>query len=102
MNEEMKKFLTALKDDKELSDKLEETCDRIFKEGKINSGNEAFVSAAKELGFQISLADLEKISTEEQELDTDALDDVAGGDLTRILRQKYLPQFLPRKKNEFR
>ncbi|MCR5774911.1 MAG: hypothetical protein K6G42_07490 [Lachnospiraceae bacterium] len=91
MNEEAKRLLAALKDNEELSDKLEEVFDRIFKEGKAASENEAYVAAAKELGFNITLADLENFSNEVQELDMDALDEVAGGRrrLPFRLRRKY-------------
>ncbi len=95
MNEETKRLLTALTDNKELETKLEEACDRIFNEGKVASENEAYVAAAKELGYQVPLEDMEKITEENQELDEAALDEVAGGrrKLRRRKRHIYSPGF---------
>ncbi|MCR5748096.1 MAG: Nif11-like leader peptide family RiPP precursor [Lachnospiraceae bacterium] len=88
MNEETKKFLTALKENKDLETKMEEAVNRIFEEGKITSENDVYVAAAKELGYEITVEDLEKISPKVEELESDSLDEVAGG------RRKFKPRKL--------
>ncbi|MCR5746936.1 MAG: Nif11-like leader peptide family natural product precursor [Lachnospiraceae bacterium] len=92
MSEDAKKFLEALKDNKEFETKLEDTCDRIFEEGKVSS-EEAYVVAAKELGYEITLSDINEIMLESDSHKSDPLDGVAGGGLRhggfrrRIIRQ---------------
>ena len=79
MIENLKKLENALKEDKELAAKFETELQRISKEKDAANDGEAFVKAAKAVGFDISMADLEKATAETQELDPEEIETIAGG-----------------------
>ena len=79
MIENLKKLEKALKEDKELAAKFEAEILRIAREKDVANDGEAFVKAAKAVGFDISIADLEKAKAETQELAPEEIEKSAGG-----------------------
>ena len=77
--EELKRFEKALNTDKEMKGRLDEICKRLAAEGDAQSDGEVMVQAAKELGYDISIAALEKAKAEAEALDPAELEAVAGG-----------------------
>lgn len=78
-SEELKRLEGDLRGSEEIQKKLDEACRRIATEGKSASDGEIMVAAAKELGYDISIAALEQARAEAEELDPEALAIVAGG-----------------------
>ena len=68
----------------ELQKKLDEAVKRIVEEDKAGNDGEIMVAAAKELGYDISIASLEQAKAEAEPLDPAALEAVAGGKRTYI------------------
>ena len=79
MLENVKKLENVLKEDKELAAKFEAELRRIAQEKNVANDGEAIVKAAKAVGFDISIADLEKVKAETQELDPEEIEKSAGG-----------------------
>ena len=79
MIENAKKLEKALKEDKELAAKFEAELRRIVQEKDAANDGEAFVKAAKAVGFDMTVADLEKATAETQELDPEEIGNSAGG-----------------------
>ena len=79
MIDNLKKLEIALKENKELAAKFEAEILRIAKEKDAANDGEAVVKAAKAVGFDISIADLEKAQAETQELDPEEIESSAGG-----------------------
>ncbi|MBE5969958.1 MAG: Nif11-like leader peptide family natural product precursor [Lachnospiraceae bacterium] len=71
-------FEEALKK-KENKDKFEAALKKIAEEKSAKSDGEAIQKAAKELGFDISMEDLERNYASKQEVEDEELDAVAGG-----------------------
>ena len=82
----LKRLEDDLKASEELQEKLEATCRRIQEAGKAESDGEIMVAAARELGYDVSIAVLEQARAEAEQLDPDELETVAGG-MTN--REKY-------------
>ena len=78
-NTELNRLEEALRSDEELSKKLEEAIKRIAESGKAKNDGEVMVKAAAELGFSITMEDLERAKAASEELSDDELDNVAGG-----------------------
>ena len=79
MIEDVKKLEKALKEDKELAAKFEAELRRIAREKDAANDGEAFVKAARAVGFDISMADLEKLKAETQEIAPEEIEKIAGG-----------------------
>ena len=79
MIENLKKFKQALRENREMADQFTEELKRIAEEKSVGSDAEGFVRAAHTLGFDFTLADVEKAKAEVQDLDPDELNQVAGG-----------------------
>lgn len=79
MTENLKKFEEAMKVSKTLAEKFQAEFVRLIREKIASSDGEAVIKAAKEVGFEVTLADLEKAQAEAQNLDQEELDAVAGG-----------------------
>ena len=73
------KFEEALRDDPEKKKAFEEALEKIAEEKSVESESEAFVKAAKELGFDLTIEEIERSFAEKQEMGDDELDEVAGG-----------------------
>jgi predicted ribosomally synthesized peptide with nif11-like leader len=76
---ELKRLENDLKNNEELRKKLDEAVKRIAPEGKAQNDGEVMAAAAKELGYDVSIAGLEQAMAEAQELNDTELDAVAGG-----------------------
>ena len=63
-SEELKRLEEDLRGSEEIQKKLDEACRRIATEGKSASDGEIMVAAAKELGYDISIAALEQARAE--------------------------------------
>ncbi|MGN0693045.1 MAG: Nif11-like leader peptide family RiPP precursor [Oscillospiraceae bacterium] len=78
-SEEMKRLETELEKDENLRKALEENCRRIAESGEAKSDGEVMVKAAAELGFSITIEDLERAKAASEELSDDEMDKIAGG-----------------------
>ena len=78
--DELKRLENDTKKDGALLEKLNEAGRRLRDEGRYGSDGEIFVAAAKELGYDVTIAALEKARAEDEKLDMDALEAVSGGD----------------------
>ena len=91
----LKKFNEALKADKALAAKFGTEAKRLISEKLMANDTDAFVKAAKTVGFEVTLADLEKAKAERQELDQDELDAITGGrDDVAPAKEVYPPEWL--------
>ena len=79
MTENVKKFEKALREDEDLRARFAAEFKRISEEKSAGNDCEAYVKAAKALGFDLSLADVEKAVAEAQELDVEELGKAVGG-----------------------
>ncbi len=77
--DEIKRLENDLRNNEELSKKLDEACKRIAAEKKANSDGEVVTAAARELGYDITIAALEQAQAEAEQLDPEAMEAVAGG-----------------------
>lgn len=73
------KFEEALRNDELKRKTFDGAYKKIMEEKSVGSNNEAVVKAAKEIGFDISIEELERYYAEKQEMNDDELDKVAGG-----------------------
>ena len=78
-SEEIKRFEDALNADEELCARYAEAVKRIAEAGEATCDGEVLVKAAAELGYDISLAELERSYAESQDLSDEELETVAGG-----------------------
>ena len=78
-SETIKRFEEALSADESLRNKFEAAIKKITDEGTAQSDGEVMVKAAKELGFEISIDEMERFFAEMQEIDDNELENVAGG-----------------------
>ena len=79
---ELKRFENDLRASIELQKKLDEAVKRITEEGKAKNDGEILVAAAKELGYDISIAALEQAKAEAEPMDPAELEAVSGGKKT--------------------
>ena len=77
--EELKRFLADIQADRELYRKVEEIGRRMMIDGSKKSGNELMAKAAKELGYSVTAAELERAEAAAEELDDNQLEGVSGG-----------------------
>ena len=76
----LRAFEEALATDKALVDNYQAVVEQIIASGDAGSETEIVVKAAAELGYDVSLEELERALAGVQELDEAELDSVAGGD----------------------
>ena len=79
MTENLRKIEAALRGDKALAEEFKAELKRLVEEKSIANKGEAAVKAAQEVGFDVTLADLEKVKAAAQELDPEEMSKVAGG-----------------------
>ena len=79
MTENLKKFEETLRKDEKLRARFAAEFKRIAEEKSAGNDAEAYVKAAKALGYDFSMAEVEKASAEAQVLDPEELDKVTGG-----------------------
>ena len=77
--EELNRFQADMTTDRELYRKLEEIGRRMLKDGSKESSSELMAKAAKELGYSVTAAELERMEAEAEGLDDDQLEAVSGG-----------------------
>ena len=77
--EELKRFQADMTTDRALYRKLEEIGRRMLKEGSTESGCELMAKAAKELGYSVTAAELERAEAAAEVLDDNQLEAVSGG-----------------------
>ena len=80
MTENVRKFEKALREDEELRARFAAEFKRIAEEKRAGNDAEAYIKAAKALGVDLSLAEVEKASAENRELSPDEMAAVAGGE----------------------
>lgn len=78
-NEKIKQLEEALKADKALKKNYDAIMDRIRDNKEADSEQEAMVKAASELGFDISIEELERMFASIQDASDEELESVVGG-----------------------
>ena len=79
MTENVRKFEKALRESKELQARLAVELKRIADEKSASNDAEAMSKAAQALGYDFTVADMEKANAETQELDPEEMEQAAGG-----------------------
>ena len=79
MTDNVRKFEKDLRGSKELQKKLVEELKKITEEKSAESDAEAMAKAAQALGYDFTVADMEKANAETQELDVEEMEQAAGG-----------------------
>jgi predicted ribosomally synthesized peptide with nif11-like leader len=78
-SENIQAFEAALAENKELHEKYEAALKRIVENKEAANDGEALVKAAAEVGFTVTMAELERSVAQNQELSDDDLEMVSGG-----------------------
>ena len=76
---EAKSFFEALETEEGLHARFEEIVKRISEAGEVKGDGEVICAAAKELGYTLTVGDLERFFASKEELDPDELESAAGG-----------------------
>ncbi|MBR6186779.1 MAG: hypothetical protein IKQ41_11030 [Clostridia bacterium] len=79
MTENVRNFEKDLRGSKELQKKLVEELKKITEEKSAEGDAEAMAKAAQALGYDFTVADMEKANAEAQELDVEEMEQAAGG-----------------------
>ena len=79
MTENVRKFEKDLRGNEKLQKKLFEELAKIAKDKSAESDAEAMAKAAHALGYDFTVADMEKANAETQELDPEEMEQAAGG-----------------------
>ena len=79
MTENVRTFEKALRESGELRRRLAEELKKIAGEGSASNDAEAMAAAARALGYDFTVADMEKANAEAQELDPEEMELAAGG-----------------------
>ena len=79
MTENVRKFEKALRESEELQHRLAQELKKIAEENSAESDAEAMAKAAQALGYDFTVADMEKANAETQELDVEEMEQAAGG-----------------------
>ena len=77
--EELKRFQADMTTDRALYRKLEEIGRRMLKDGSTDSGCELMAKAAKEMGYSVTAAELERAEAAAEVLYDNQLEAVSGG-----------------------
>ena len=79
MTENVRTFEKALRESEELQHRLVQELKKIAEEKSAESDAEAMAKAAQALGYDFTVADMEKAHAETQELDPGEMEQAAGG-----------------------
>ena len=79
MTENVRKFEKALRENEDLQRRLAVELKRIADEKSASNDAEAMSKAAQALGYDFTVADMEKANAETQELDPEEMEQAAGG-----------------------
>ena len=78
-SDEMMRFEKDLAADEELAKKLDEAVKEATQEDGVTCDGEALVRAARSLGYQLSLTELEQEAADKEPLDLEEMELIAGG-----------------------
>ncbi|MBR3316494.1 MAG: hypothetical protein IKG21_01550 [Atopobiaceae bacterium] len=78
-SDEVKRFEADINANKELRVRFTDECKRLAESGDYTNDAEVSCAAAVALGYGLTQADFERQSASMEQIDDDALDDVAGG-----------------------
>ena len=78
-SETLKAFETALNESKELQENFVAAQKRIVENDAASSDGELLVKAAAEVGYTLTMAELERVMAQSQELSDEELNRVVGG-----------------------
>ena len=78
-SENIRAFEAALRESKELQAKFAAAQKRIVENKEASSDGEVLVKAAAEIGFTLSMAELERATAQMQEINDEELKQVSGG-----------------------
>ena len=84
MTENVRTFEKALRESEELQHRLAEELKKIAEEKSAESDAEAMAKAAQALGYDFTVADMEKANAEAQELAPEEMEQAAGGGASQI------------------
>lgn len=84
MNHTLKEFEEALAKDKELREAFDEKCKKIVEAKEADNDGEVLVKAAEQLGWSLSMEELERIYADREELSEEDLEQISGGDYDYI------------------
>ena len=79
MTENVRTFEKALRESEELQHRLAQELKKIAEENSAESDAEAMAKAAQALGYDFTVADMEKANAEAQELAPEEMEQAAGG-----------------------
>ena len=79
MTENVRTFEKELRESEELQHRLAQELKKIAEEKSAESDAEAMAKAAHALGYDFTVADMEKAHAETQELDSEEMEQAAGG-----------------------
>ena len=79
MTENVRKFEKALRENEELQRRLAKELKKIAEEKSASNDAEAIAKAARTLGYDFTVADMEKVHAETQELNPEEMEQAAGG-----------------------
>lgn len=79
MTENVRTFEKALRESEELQRRLTKELKKIAEERSASNDAEAMAKAAQALGYDFTVADMEKANAETQELDPEEMEQAAGG-----------------------
>ena len=79
MTENVRKFEKALRESEELQRRLTKELKKIAEERSASNDAEAMAKAAQALGYDFTVADMEKANAEAQELAPEEMEQAAGG-----------------------
>ena len=79
MTENVRTFEKELRESEELQHRLAQELKKIAEEKSAESDAEAMAKAAQALGYDFTVADMEKANAETQELDPEEMEQAAGG-----------------------
>ena len=78
-SDEMLRFEADLTADGKLRESFDAAVKRIAEAGEATSDGDALVKAAAELGYNLSMGELERLYADSQELSDEELDAISGG-----------------------
>ena len=84
MNHTLKEFEEALAKDKELQEAFDENCKKIVEAKEAENDGEVLVKAAEQLGWSLSMEELERIYADKEELSEEDLEQISGGDYSDV------------------
>ena len=88
-SDELLRFEADINADGKLRESFDAAVKRIVEADGVTSDGDAMVKAAAELGYDLSMGELERLYAESQELSDDELDAIAGGRANSCMTDYY-------------